>query len=66
MKDTKQRTIKCIKCGKQETERVFGSGFPGWIRICELTYLDETTGKEYNPEICPDCKILVMNLLENK
>jgi ribosomal protein L37AE/L43A len=66
MEERKQRTIRCMKCGREETEKIFGSGFPGWLQLCELTYIDELTKKEKSPEVCPQCKMLLINFLENK
>jgi len=50
MEGIKQRNIKCTKCGKEETEEIFGVGFPGWNRLADIT--DE---KGINPKLCPDC-----------
>jgi len=55
MEERIPRTITCKKCGKTETEKVFGTGFSGWIQICELTYTDDVTKKIRSPELCPIC-----------
>jgi hypothetical protein len=66
MEERKPRTITCKKCGITETERVFGTGFSGWLQICELSYEDEVTKKLKSPELCSDCINLLKNFLDNK
>jgi len=66
MEERKPRTIKCKKCGKEETEKVFGTGFFGWLQICELTYMDEITKKIRSPELCPECVSLLKKYLDNE
>lgn len=50
MEGRKQRTIKCTKCGKEETESVFGIGFPGWNRLTDIF-----NEEKKNPQLCSDC-----------
>jgi hypothetical protein len=66
MEERKPRTITCKKCGKTETEKVFGTGFSGWIQICELTYTDDITKKIRSPELCPECVNLLKKYLDNE
>ena len=48
------RTIKCTKCGKQETEKTYGEGFTGWNTIKEVFDRD-VDGRIIYPELCPTC-----------
>ena len=74
------RKIKCTRCGKPETELVYGEGFPGWIilkeiagvRIVEKMVMEGLTMKKVKqqeqifPELCPDCLKEFLLWLENK
>ena len=66
MEERLPRTITCKKCGKTETEKVFGTGFSGWLQICELTYTDDITKKIKSPELCPLCIESLKKFLDNK
>ena len=59
------RTIECYRCGKKETERVYGTGFIGWTRIREVSYLNEKTKKFESPDICPMCVKALQDFLDN-
>lgn len=58
----KPRTIICNVCKKIETEKFYGTGFIGWLRLMDI-FDDET--KE-NPMLCPECKKLLVDWLNGK
>lgn len=45
------RIIKCTRCDVSQKEKIFGMGFPGWIRLSTVNYLGGGTV----PMMCPNC-----------
>jgi hypothetical protein len=56
--DLKPRTVNCGRCGKPQTEKVYGEGFLGWIRLPE--YLNE---KGSALILCPNCNAILKKWL---
>jgi hypothetical protein len=74
------RKIKCFRCGKEQTERVFGEGFMGWQKLSEVVAeisIPKTISQNgiirtvvekvrVNPELCPQCMAEFCQWLEPK
>lgn len=54
------RTIQCVSCNKQDTEKTPNSGWHGWGHIAGVTLNGHET-----PTFCPDCLTKIMGFVDD-
>jgi ribosomal protein S27E len=52
------RKVKCTKCGKEEVEKMYGTGFDGWQLMREIV-----NEKNEVAILCPNCMQILIGWL---